>query len=49
MDEPATARALARYIHRGLACGAVEEEEVAALAQISVAELEALALNRSHA
>ncbi|GAA0187793.1 DUF6986 family protein [Glutamicibacter creatinolyticus] len=49
MDEPATARALARYIHRGLTCGAVEEEEVAALAQISVAELEALALNRSHA
>jgi len=49
MDEPATARALARYIHRGLACGAVEEEEVAQLAQISIEELEALALNRSHA
>lgn len=49
MDEPATARALARYIHRGLACGAVEEEEVTAMAQISLAELEALALNRSHA
>ncbi|WP_431710641.1 DUF6986 family protein [Glutamicibacter uratoxydans] len=49
MDEPATARALARYIHRGLACGAMEEEEVTAMAQISLAELEALALNRSHA
>ncbi|MCW4466349.1 aldolase/citrate lyase family protein [Glutamicibacter sp. MNS18] len=49
MDEPATARALARYIHRGLACGAVEEDEVTSLAQISLDELEALALNRSHA
>ncbi|WP_404288089.1 DUF6986 family protein [Glutamicibacter arilaitensis] len=49
MDEPATARALARYIHRGVSCGAVSEEEVQELAQISTAELEAIALNRSHA
>ncbi|MGA8846256.1 MAG: hypothetical protein WB471_06550, partial [Nocardioides sp.] len=28
LDEPATARALARFLHRGLACGAVDEAEV---------------------
>ncbi|WP_345471751.1 aldolase/citrate lyase family protein [Glutamicibacter ectropisis] len=49
MDEPATARALARYIHRGVTCGAVSAEEVAELAQITLPELEAIALNRSHA
>lgn len=49
MDEPATARALARYIHRGVTCGAVSAEEVAELAQITLSELEAIALNRSHA
>lgn len=49
MDEPATARALARYIHRGVACGAVSADEVTELAQITLPELEAIALNRSHA
>lgn len=49
MDEPATARALARYIHRGVTCGAVSADEVTELAQISLAELVAIALNRSHA
>ncbi|GAA1406014.1 hypothetical protein AUR04nite_16890 [Glutamicibacter uratoxydans] len=49
MDEPATARALARYIHRGVTCGAVTSQEVTDLAQISLDELEAIALNRSHA
>ncbi|MGO3526453.1 DUF6986 family protein [Glutamicibacter arilaitensis] len=49
MDEPATARALARYIHRGVACGAVTADEVTELAQITLPELEAIALNRSHA
>ncbi|WP_313810390.1 DUF6986 family protein [Glutamicibacter sp.] len=49
MDEPATARALARYIHRGVTCGAVTAQEVTDLAQISLDELEAIALNRSHA
>lgn len=49
MDEPATARALARYIHRGVACGAVTVDEVTELAQITLPELEAIALNRSHA
>ncbi len=28
MDEPATARALARFLHRGLSCGALDEAEV---------------------
>ncbi len=28
LDEPATARALARYLHRGYACGAVDEAEL---------------------
>ncbi|CBT77533.1 MAG TPA: aldolase [Glutamicibacter sp.] len=49
MDEPATACALARYIHRGVACGAVTADEVTELAQITLPELEAIALNRSHA
>ncbi|MGO3760533.1 MAG: DUF6986 family protein [Glutamicibacter arilaitensis] len=49
MDEPATVRALARYIHRGVACGAVTADEVTELAQITLPELEAIALNRSHA
>lgn len=49
MDEPATARALARYIHRGVTCGAVTADEVTELAQITLSELEAIALNRSHA
>ena len=47
MDEPATARALARFIHRGLVCGAVEEAEFIRLADVSPAQLAALA--HSHA
>ncbi|MCG2623316.1 aldolase [Arthrobacter sp. I2-34] len=43
LDEPATARALARFLHRGLACGAVEETEVAQLAEVSAAQLHSLA------
>jgi hypothetical protein len=43
MDEPATARALARFIHRGLVCGAVEEAEFIRLADVSPAQLAALA------
>jgi citrate lyase beta subunit len=43
MDEPATARALAGFIHRGLACGAVTEAEVETLAGITPALLAALA------
>jgi citrate lyase beta subunit len=43
MDEPATARALARYLHRGFACGAVEESELVALARLDASELARLA------
>lgn len=43
LDEPATARALARFIHRGLACGAVTDAEISDQAGISVADLTALA------
>ena len=28
LDEPATARALARYLYRGFTCGALDETEV---------------------
>jgi hypothetical protein len=43
LDEPATARALARFVHRGVLCGAVTEAEVNELAGISLSELGALA------
>ncbi len=43
LDEPATARALARYLHRGYACGAVEEAELVARAHLDAAQLESLA------
>lgn len=43
-DEPATARALAAYVLRGLDCGAVDEAEVAT--SLSVASLETIARHR---
>lgn len=43
LDEPATARALARFIHRGLACGALTGDEVSEEAGVSIAELTLLA------
>ncbi|WP_026819462.1 DUF6986 family protein [Arthrobacter castelli] len=43
MDEPATARALARFAHRGLLCGAVSAAELDSDVGISEAELFALA------
>jgi citrate lyase beta subunit len=43
LDEPATARALARYLQRGHACGAVDEAELVAGTALDVAQLEALA------
>ena len=43
MDEPATARALANFILRGLVCGAVSAEEVLALTTLSQSEITALA------
>ncbi|NJC24024.1 citrate lyase beta subunit [Arthrobacter pigmenti] len=48
LDEPATARALARFVHRGVLCGAVTDSEVSELADISLSELEALAHPRKH-
>ena len=50
LDEPATARALARFVHRGLLCGALTGEEVSAATGLSTGELAALAHPRaSHA
>ncbi|WP_125616185.1 DUF6986 family protein [Specibacter cremeus] len=46
MDEPATARALARFIHRGLACGALTDAEVLAATEISIDQVTAIALAR---
>jgi len=43
MDEPATARALAAFVLRGIACGAVTEAEVRDAAGIDLAALTALA------
>ncbi|MFI2074287.1 DUF6986 family protein [Streptomyces triculaminicus] len=43
LDEPATARALSGSLLRGLDCGAVDADEVAALTGLGRGELEALA------
>ncbi len=43
LDEPATVRALARYLHRGYVCGAVEESELVAGAGLDAGQLAALA------
>ena len=43
MDEPATARALARFVHRGVLCGAISGEELEESAGIGEQELFALA------
>ncbi len=43
MDEPATARALANFILRGLVCGAAGAEEVQALTSLNHNQLKALA------
>ncbi len=48
MDEPATARALAGYVARGLSCGALTAAEVEAATSLSVGELTALAYPLSH-
>ncbi|MFN2478271.1 MAG: aldolase [Pseudonocardiaceae bacterium] len=44
LDEPATARALARFLRRAVDCGAAETAEVSALAGVTPAELTDLAL-----
>lgn len=43
MDEPATARALANFISRGLSCGALTDREVGSDTSLTAAELTALA------
>ncbi|ASN37723.1 aldolase [Arthrobacter sp. 7749] len=47
MDEPATARALANFIRRGLICGALTEAEITSTAEISLSTLESIALARA--
>lgn len=46
MDEPATAKALADFIHRGLACGALTAAEVESAVEIDIEQLRTLALGR---
>ncbi|MBG6084642.1 DUF6986 family protein [Zhihengliuella flava] len=46
MDEPATARALANFIRRGRACGALTTEEIEREAGVDAATLDSIALNR---
>lgn len=46
LDEPATARALASFIHRGLTCGALTAAEVEAATQVAVTTVRDLALHR---
>ncbi len=46
MDEPATAKALAGYLLRGLDCGALDIAEVARLAGLTRADLEGFAAPR---
>lgn len=43
LDEPATARALARYLSRGLGCGAIAEDEVTGAVGVDTATLNRLA------
>ncbi len=43
LDEPATARALADFLLRGLDCGALSHDEVAAATRLDVGRLEGLA------
>ncbi len=43
LDEPATARALARYLQRGHDCGALDEDELLAMTGVTADQLAALA------
>ena len=47
LDEPATARALARYLYRGFACGALDETELVGATGLDSTQLEALARPKS--
>ncbi|GAB20066.1 hypothetical protein GOEFS_105_00770 [Gordonia effusa NBRC 100432] len=46
LDEPATARALASFLHRGVECGAITADEVRVAADIDVPTLRDIALSR---
>ena len=43
LDEPATARALARYLQRGHACGAVDDQELTSLTGLTADQVAGLA------
>ena len=47
LDEPATARALARYLHRGFACGALDDAELRSATGLTPDQLEQLARPKS--
>ena len=47
LDEPATARALARYLYRGFVCGAVTDTELTGAVGLDAARLELLARPKS--
>ena len=47
LDEPATARALARYLHRGFSCGALDGAEVQKATSLTPDQLERLARPKS--
>ena len=47
MDEPATARALARYLHRGYVCGALDDAELLTATGVTAQRLELLARPKS--
>ena len=47
LDEPATARALARYLYRGFVCGAVTEAELHGAVGLDAARLELLSRPKS--
>jgi hypothetical protein len=48
MDEPATARALARYLYRGFVCGAVTEAELTSAVGLDGSRLELLSRPKSY-
>ena len=47
LDEPATARALARYLHRGYSCGALDDAELSAAVALTPDQLAQLARPKS--
>ena len=47
LDEPATARALARYLHRGYSCGALDDAELQAAVPLTADQLAELSRPKS--